>query len=84
MSKRSSISVRQVIKLSVYGKDFKRARYTANLSLWKISQFMKLKGYTYYPMLLHRLEKQESFTLELTEMYDLLDCLNVTISLIEK
>jgi len=82
MSKRSSISVRQVVKLSVYGKDFKRARYTANLSLWKISQFMRLKGYVYYPMLLHRLEKQESFTLELTEMLDLLDCIETDLKIL--
>jgi len=76
MAKKSNISVRQVNKLAVYGKDFRRARYTSGLSLWKVSQLMRLKGYIYYPMLLHRLEIKESFSLKPDEMLDLLDCIN--------
>ena len=81
MTKQSNISVRQVNSLVVYGKDFRRARYTSGLSLWKVSQLMRLKGYTYYPMLLHRLETRESFSLDVTEMIDLLDCIGTTYDL---
>jgi hypothetical protein len=82
MAKRSSISVQREEKLCIYGRDLRRARYISGLSLEKVSDLMKAKGWIYYRMKLCRLENSSRFCLECGEMLALLSCVKSEFNII--
>jgi hypothetical protein len=72
------IKVFQVNELRVYGKEVRLHRCRSGLSLATIASRMSVRGWSYYPTKLYRLEARECICLPSAELMDLLACLNLT------